>query len=254
MAIQAKADDTLVSSDIVGYNTVTLKKGWNMLAVNFQQLGETSSISVQELFPGTTEGLTGGAATTADQIQIYDATTGGYTTYFLFQSPLPIFAAKNGKWVDVGANVTDLSFSNGDVFWYLKRGESDVAINVSGQVSLQNNQEISIVNGWNMIGNAFPANFNPNALGTTYWQNSGAVAGAATTADQIQIYDNTVGGYTTYFLFSSPLPIFASKNWQWVDVGANVVAPTAEVMPVGKGAWYLHRGSGFTLTIPNPTK
>ena len=225
-----------------------------MFAVNFQQIGESTSISVQELFPGTTEGLTGGTIGTGDQIQIYDSSVGGYTTYFLFSSPLPVFASKNGKWVDVGANVTTLSFSNGDVFWYRKRGNSDVTINVSGQVSLQNAQEISIVNGWNMIGNAFPANFNPNSLGVSYWQNSGASAGTIGTGDQIQIFDTTSGGYTTYFLFNSPLPVFASKNWQWVDVGANVINPSAEIMPVGKGAWYRHRGAGFTLTIPNPTK
>ena len=225
-----------------------------MLAVNFQQIGETTSISVQDLFPGSTEGLTGGAAATADQIQVYDSSVGGYTTYFLFSSPLPIFASKNGKWVNAAQNITDLSFSNGDVFWYRKRGDSDVTINVSGQVSLQNAQEISIVNGWNMIGNAFPANFNPNSLGASYWQTSGAVAGAAATADQIQVFDTTSGGYTTYFLFNSPLPIFASKNWQWVNASQTVIDPSAEVMPVGKGAWYRHRGSGFTLTIPNPTK
>ena len=225
-----------------------------MLAVNFQQIGETASISVQDLFPGTTEGLTGGTITTGDQIQIYDSTTGDYTVYFLFNSPLPIFASKNGKWVDVSQNITTLSLSNGDVFWYLKRGESDVTINTSGQVSLQNAQEISIVNGWNMIGNAFPVNFNPNSLGTTYWQNSGASAGTITTGDQIQIFNTSTGDYTVYFLFNSPLPLFASKNWQWVDVTQTVVDSSAEVMSVGKGAWYLHRGSGFTLSIPNPTK
>ena len=39
------------SANIVGYNTVTLKPGWNMLAVNFKNVGNDDGISIQELLP-----------------------------------------------------------------------------------------------------------------------------------------------------------------------------------------------------------
>ena len=225
-----------------------------MIAVNFQNLGENAAINIQDLIPGTTEGLSAGTGSTGDQIQFYNSSTGDYTTYFLFLSPLPIFASKNYKWVDVTQNVATTNLANGTVFWYRKRSAGSVTINLSGGVSLQPVQNIDIINGWNMIGNAFPANFNPNSLGASYWENSGAAAGTGSTGDQIQIYNPSTGDYTTYFLFQSPLPIFASKNWQWVDVSQNVINPSAEVMPMGKGAWYRHRGSGFTLTIPSPVE
>ena len=223
-----------------------------MFAVNFQNVGESTSISIQDLFPGTTEGLSAGTGSTGDQIQIYDSVTGGYTTYYLFYSPMAIFASKNYKWVDTAANIATITFSNGSVFWYRKRGEGDVTITVSGAVSLEPSQNITIVPGWNMIANAFPANFNPNSLGTSYWEASGAAAGTGSTGDQIQIYDSTTGGYTTYYLFYSPMALFAAKNYKWVDASANVIDSSAELMSIGKGAWYRHRGSGFTLTIPTP--
>ena len=223
-----------------------------MLAVNFKQFGETSSISIQDLFPGETTGLTGGTGATGDNIQIYNPSTGSYTTYYLFYSPLPLFASKNYKWVDASANIATETFTNGSVFWYRKRGEGAVTVSVSGLVSLEAKQDITIVPGWNMIASAFPANWNPNSLGAEYWQNSGATGGTGATGDNLQIYNPSTGGYTTYYLFYSPLPLFASKNWQWVDASANVVSSTTEVMSVGKGAWYRHRGEGFTLTIPTP--
>ena len=223
-----------------------------MVAVNFQNLGENAAINIQDLIPGTTEGLASGTVGTGDNIQLYNPLTGDYTTYFLFYSPLPLFASKNYKWVDAAQNIATTNFANGTVFWYRKRSAGSVTVSLAGGVSLQPAQNIDIVSGWNMIGSAFPANFNPNSLGASYWENSGAAAGTVGTGDNLQIYNPATGDYTTYFLFQSPLPIFASKNWQWVDAGQNVINPSAEVMSIGKGAWYRHRGSGFTLTIPSP--
>jgi hypothetical protein len=79
----------LASANIVGYNTVTLKKGWNMLCVNFQGIAD-EGLDIQTLFLGTTEGFTAGGISAADQIQIYNQATADYTIYYLFDTPLTI--------------------------------------------------------------------------------------------------------------------------------------------------------------------
>lgn len=227
-----------------------------MFAVNFENISDTEGISIQDLIPGTTTGLQGGNATTGDEIQIYNPETGDYTKFYLqyVEFPIPL-KVNNYKWINVtGGSVATHKFKNGDTFWYHSRGATDVPVSISGGASLSDAQTISIVTGWNMIGSAFPANFNPNTLGTEYWQASGAFGGNATTGDELQIYNPAGGDYTKYYLQNVEFPIpLKVNNWKWIAVsGGQPVETGAEVLSVGKGAWYNHKGSGFTLTIPSP--
>ncbi len=244
---------SIESANIVGYNTVTIKAGqYNMFSVNFEDISDTEGIDIQSLIPGTTEGLKGGTLATGDQIQVYDAATGNYKVFYLqyVEFPVPL-KVNNWKWID-GSSPATYKFKNGDAFWYRSQGDVDVTVSLSGGVSLEASQTIDIIDGYNMIGSAFPANFNPNSLGTEYWQQSGATGGTLSTGDQIQIYDSSTGNYKVYYLqyveFPVPLKV---NNWKWID-GSSPVASDAEVISVGKGAWYKHSGSGFTLTIPSP--
>lgn len=250
----------LASANIVGYNNVTLKKGYNMMAVNFGNVSSGAGIALQDLIPGTGEGLTGAQSmVTADQIQVWDSTDGVYTYYYLYKTSLtiPALAAKNGKWVTQAGVVTDVTFKNGDVFWFKKQGEGDIDVTVSGAVSVLDKEAIEIKAGYNMIANPFPTAFNPNSLGTDFWSTSGAVgAQAMTTADQLQVYDSSAEAYNYYYLYYTSLsvPALKAKNWKWVTQAGAVVEDTAVVIPVGKGAWYKHQGEGFTFNISNPTK
>ena len=231
-----------------------------MLAVNFENVASSDGISIQDLGFTLESGLTGGTGAAAgDQIQVYDATAGEYTTYFLYNNTRQPNNAKNGKWcTSTGAEANSVTFKNGDSFWYLKRGEGDASVAISGAVSMSPNQEISIVKGYNMIGSAFPANFNPNDLGQDYWKSAieaGAVGGTGAAAgDQLQVYDAAAGEYTTYFLYNNTRQATNAKNGKWCTSTGTEITAGSEVLPVGKGAWYLHRGTGFTLTNTTPVK
>ena len=238
---------------MVGYNTVTIKAGkFNMFALNFENVANSEGISIQDLIPGTTAGLKAGNATTGDEIQVYDPLSGGYKKFYLQYVTFPPAAMVNNyKWMD-GSSPATYKFKNGDAFWYRSQGSEDVTVSFSGGVSLTESQTVNIVKGFNMIGSAFPANFNPNSLGADYWKNSGAVGGNATTGDEIQIFDPATGGYAKYYLQNVTFPPAATvNNWKWI-AGSSPLASDAEVMSIGKGAWYRHNGSGFTFTIPNP--
>ena len=234
-----------------------------MLAVNFEDVASTAGISIQDLGFTIASGMTGGAGSaTADMIQVYNAVNGTYTDYFLYNNPRQATNPKNGKWVTTenGFPVAEKSFKSGDSFWVCLRGDNDVIISISGSVSLESKQDISIVKGYNMIGSAFPASFNPNSLGQDYWKEAiaaGAVGGTGTaTADMIQVYDAATGKYTDYFLYNNARQASNAKNGKWVttETGFPAISDTAEVLPVGKGAWYCHRGEGFTLKVNSPIK
>lgn len=239
-----------VESGVVGYTTVELKPGFNMIAVNFEDLTDSEGISIQELFPGTTAGLTGGTLETGDKIMIYSE--GTYTTHYLYHTsvPIPALQANNGKWID-GTTPSTHKFRNGDAFWYNLVGTEPVSISIAGAVSVVAEQEINIVPGFNMLGGAFPTTFNPNSLGTEFWANSGATGGTLETGDKIMVYSE--GAYTTYYLYYSsvPVPALQANNWKWIK-GTAPVDVSEEVLAVGKGVWYNHNGEGFTLSLENP--
>ena len=249
-AAVALADVT--SANIVGYNTVTLKPGWNMLAVNFKNVANDNGIDINDLFPGKGKEDTvftpGAGEASADYVQVWDANEGKYTTYFLYKKAKGTSEA-NYWWTDANAAVTSKSFKNGDAFWFYKRGDKDVTANISGEVYLDTVKEVAIKPGWNMIGSFFPAGWklNDEYYTPSYWENSGAVPGAGeASADYIQVWDATTSKYTTYFLYKKAKGT-SDANYTWTD--ANAATFKGDVLTAGKGAWYYHRGKGFNLEI-----
>ena len=92
---------------------------------------------------------------------------------------------------------------------------------------------------------------NDDATGYTqeFWQNSGAIAASGVNdADNIQVFDAASQVYTTYYLFYTTKTSSAmlARKYRW-NTGST--APTGSIMAPGQGAWYLHRGEGFTLPI-----
>ena len=231
-----------------------------MLAVNFKNVSDTNGIAIDDLFPGGGKADTAFTAASAsdasDYIQVWDNSNGKYTTYFLY---IPAKASKiptdpnSYWWCDANGDRANKKFVNGEAMWFYKRGTDTVTATVSGEVELSAVKEIAIGEGWNMIGSYFPAGWslNDNGYDKDFWKSCGAVPGSASdTSDYIQVWDNTQSKYSTYFLY---IPAKASKidtdpnSYKWCD--ANGDPATTSIMSVGKGAWYYHRGSGYTLEI-----
>ena len=260
-ACAAMADGEIASANVVGYNTVTIYPGWNMFSVNFKDPSNVNGIAVQDLFPGEAMAAkgaaTGNSATTADSIQVYDSANATYSDiYVLYYTTKGSNTSRNYKWVKSNA-VSDARFINGQTFWYKSLSADSFEVAISGEVDLTAEKGVTINPGWNMLGNPFAANFNPNALGTEYWKNQIDAGGAkggnsATTADSIQIYDSSVGSYSDiYVLYYTTKGTNTSRNYKWVK-GTTVPDGSADFLAPGKGSWYKCLGNGFTLTIPRP--
>ena len=261
-ACAAMADGEIASANVVGYNTIPIRPGWNMFSVSFKDPSNENGIALQDLFPGEAMAAkgakAGGGATTADSIQVYDAVQSKYSdTYILYYTSKGSNTSRNYKWLK-GSTVSDeVRFTNGQAFWYKSLATEPFTTTVSGEVDLSSSKTVTILPGWNMIGHPYAGNFNPNALGTEYWKakidaGEAKAGGGATTADSIQIYDASAGKYSdTYVLYYTSKGTNTTRNYKWIK-GSTVPDGSAEFLSVGKGTWYKCLGDGFTLTIPRP--
>lgn len=249
----------VASQNVVGYQTITLKPGWNMFSINFAKVGSTEGMTLDEIFPGTVDGqprpgFTFAAASgSADYVKVWDAETQAYTeNYYLF---LRGSSANNYKWMKNVSTPASLKIKSGSGFWFFLRGENDVTIQVAGEVEYGAvGPSIEIKPGWNMIGAPYAGALDLNRLGTAYWKDlvdQGLVtaASAAGSADYVKIWNPATQGYdTNYYLF---LRGSSANNYKWMQ---NLTTPAPNsIADMGKGLWYYHRGDkSFTLQFAYP--
>ena len=241
-----------------------------MFALNFKQVGATDGIDIQELFKGTGDLATtpfcaSNSVAVADNILVWTNDGNGdgkYATYYLYDTTQTktSFTSKRGYWVTESNAMASKKFKNGDAIWFLRRGASTVNLQTSGEVELCAVSNVTIQTGYNMIGSFFPDGWklNDGYYSPEYWKASGAVySNSVAVADNVMVWTNDGNGdgkYATYYLYDTTQTKaqFTVKRYHWVNESSAIVSNA--VMTTGKGAWYLHRGTGFTLEIKNQFK
>ncbi len=225
------------SANIVGYNTITLKPGFNMIGVQFQVVGGTaaSDIAVDD-FISKANLTAGGDYASGDNIYVFR--NGDYLPmYYLWDN------GSGGKeWYDVSDNPTD-PLKNGDAMWYYSRAGADVTAVVAGQIG-SGNTTVSIKAGaFNMLCNPFPVTINIDNMAN--WASiTGAVAGGDyASGDNVYVFAN--GDYLPmYYLWDN-----GSGGKEWYDVSDNATVAFAP----GQGFWYYSRAvSDFSITFTKP--
>ena len=121
------ASASIVSSSIVGYNTIEITREYTLLTVSFDAVNG-SALSIQEAFPYVTGMTKGLSSSSADNIQIM-TDDGDYEIYFLSDGRYGK-GGKNyneeldGKWSLAGENTaTTAKFPVGKGAFYLSRSE-----------------------------------------------------------------------------------------------------------------------------------
>ena len=247
----------VVSSNIVGYQKITLQPGFNLIGANFAAVGTGADIPLGEVFGGTdvANATAGGTMLEGDLIQIFDAADQGYSTeYYFFTANGAYGAEYDNKWYDVlneDEPTTDaIPRSEATGFWYNSRANAPIVLTTAGEVST-NSVTITIQPGFNCIVYPFPADFDFTKLD---WKTAGAVAGGTMLeGDLIQIFDAVDQGYSQeYYFFTANGAYGAEYDDKWYDV-LNEDDPTTDKIPAGVGFWYQHRGNtSFTITLPSP--
>jgi hypothetical protein len=229
------------SVNVVGYQTVTLKQGFNMLACNFDGVSGADGMTLDDLVPGTTPGLTGsGTAPNADNILVFDAATQNYTIYYLYYATKGT-TTYNNKWVLNSVTPAGVTLKSGDAFWINVKNTTDLPATFVGQVPAEAAKTLTLKQGFNMIGGIFSADWDPNSLGTTFWAANGTGSGTAPNADNILVFDAATQNYTIYYLYYATKGTTTYNN-QWV---LNSVTPApANFVKMGVGVWYSKKAAG----------
>jgi len=249
----------VTSLNVVGYCTVSLTNGYNMLAVNLGPVGNPNgTIDINTLLPTgqvavVAAGLTGKTTPSgADGVRVWNVTSGAFSNYFLFKHVLTS-NTKNYKWCyDDGSAypVATCTFSTGDGFWFNLVGTNKTTIQIAGQVPNDVSKTKTLVQGYNMIGAGFSADWSLNAIGTNYWSNS-AFTGKTTPsgADGVRIWYTSSQTFSNYFLFKHVLTS-NTKNYKWCYDNGSTYPVMTDVIPMQSAVWFVKAAAGTCSFVP----
>jgi hypothetical protein len=238
----------VTSGNIVGYNTATLKIGFNQVGLSFDKVAG-GSMDLQEVIPGTTAGLKkGGGAGTADNIQIWNLGAGKYDVYYLNNGSTKGLASLANKWVKSGTNVAaSVAITPATGFFYVNNNTSNEVVQIAGQVVGTDPQTLTVPAGFNMIASPFTSdwwlnNDGPGGKVIVNWATSSArKGGGAGTADNIQVWNLDAGKYDVYYLNNGSTKGLASLANKWVKSGTNVAASVK--ISLNQGMFYVNNSS-----------
>ena len=248
LVASAAAFADAVTSSVVGYQTLTINPGFNMIALNFQPLNGTEEIAISNLVTDTSALVAGNAAASADQIQVWDGSKFDVYFYRANKTTTPKWT-KGPGWVKSSdsANLTGDTIARGQGVWFARPATAEAGtITVSGAVNAApKTHDISA--GFNMISSAFPTDLVLNG-GTINWAECGAVAGnAAASADQIQVWDGEKFDVYFYRANKTTTPKWTKgPGWVKSSDSANL---TTDTIPAGKGFWYARPSSSAAGTL-----
>lgn len=235
----------VVSSNVVGYQKLTLKPGYNMIPNNFVTIGEDEEMfGINEMFDGDENATATRSTDTADRIDLWDASTQMYVSYFRMTN-----RQGTSKWwgrFDSTGTPTDDSFAQfGDGAFYLNQADSDLELTISGQVK-STSTDITFAPGYSILCNPYPMDIAMND-GVIDWSN--AVASRTTdTADRIDLWDASTQMYVSYFRMTNRQG--TSKWWGRYD---STGTATADVISSNQSFFYFSQANeSWTATIPSP--
>ena len=240
------------SANVVGYNTDTITaKKFNMVSVPFEGT-DGKGFKLNQCLSGVD--LVGtDSPYTADQVQLWDATTGTYDNWYYYEAG----DEWTGWWDAITAtklfeDVYPDGLPSGSAFWYKSAASAtkNGALTVSGQVFDGASVDFEILPGkFNMVANAYPVTLKLNDATQVDWKNSHGTD-SPYTADQIQIWDPTTGTYDNWYYYN------VGDEWTgwWDAITATKLFEDVYTtgLPVGKPFWYKAAatgGSAFDITF-----
>ena len=223
----------VVSSNIVGYQKVTLQPGFNFVAPQFTAVGG-GAIDLQSIkLDVADEDATGG-----DSIQILDDGGSTVETYFWFPKDWTA-SGENSGWVDGSTgDPVDMTLDSG--LSVLLDSASDATVTIAGEVS-PNAAEVVTVAGFNFVGNASPVVIDIQDIQIDVDDAD------ATGGDSIQILDDGGSTIETFFWFPAEWTASGTKSG-WVDGSTGDLAEV-DLAP-GQGFLLDIATDGTTVTIP----
>ena len=237
----------VVSSNIVGYEKLTIYPTWTMIANSFVEVGKDSVAEMNKMFDSAETTIAGGEnESMSDNLQVWTGST--YTTYYF--GNWGTGDEYDNQWYEFGndAEPTLDEIPAGNGAWFKNYTGSQKQVTISGQVGT-NDVQVTVGATWTMLAYPYPADLPLN--GVVDWASAGVTGGEnESMSDNIQLWVGTT--YKTYYF----------GNWgtgdeyddKWYEFG-NDAEPTQDVIPAGTAVWYKNfSGTPFTITFQSPIK
>ena len=150
LGAQASWAADVVSSNIVGYNKVTLTSGYNMLGANWKLVGGQSPAMAQVMDASDLPAMDLDSLSFNAQLLCWDGA--GYAFYG-WSGEVGDEDLDN-QWLDDQYEIADIPAANGTGFW-IDTSESATVI-FSGEVPAEDAVTVNVSAGYNLIANPFP--------------------------------------------------------------------------------------------------
>jgi len=224
----------VVSSNIVGYEKITITPGLNMIGNQFLSVGGTAFQNINQMFKESDDFVAGASDSEADSILTWNGSS--YNNIYYYDD----FDYSWYNTDDLSASTTDI-VTMGQGVWFKHQGNTSVTTTLAGEVPTNNVFEVTITPGLNFIANPYPMAICPNG---EYFSVEGIVAGASDSeADSILTWNGS--SYNNIYYYDD-----WDNNWYNTDDLSNAVSDT--ILKPAMGFWYKHQGTGATLTFKKP--
>ena len=246
------------SANIVGYSTLTINKGYSILALNFEKTG-SGELSIQDAFPFSAGMTKSNAAYAADTLMVMKD-DGTYDTYFMCNgyNGKGAVSGGDGKWVNAKETVvSSATIKSGKAFWYVSKAFDDdptstpYTVTVAGQVLEAPTDSKDIFVGYMLIGNPYPCNvpLNDGVVIT-----KGMTKGNAAYAGDTLMIMKDDGNYDTYFMCNgyNGKGAVTGGDGKWVNVKETVVS--TDSFPANRAGWFVSATANATVQFVNPLK
>ncbi len=215
----------LAASIVAGGSSYRVRPHWTLASV----FGATNQ-----------NGLSGGDATSADQIQLFRA--GGYVIYY-YQT-----AGLGGTgWRQAGAPFVDASATviyPNDGIVVVRKQNAPVSLVIQGAVKT-GQTSIPVTSGFTLLGNVYAAAMTlGNSNLYTGDSATGLAGGDSTSADQVMFWNGTTG-FNIYYYQTSGL-----GGTGWRQSGAPFVNASDTSIPVGAALFVKRNGAPFKWVAP----
>ena len=208
------------------------------------------AFTISDLFETIPTALTGaGSQSSADEVQILDASTGEYSSFWYKSAGLGVTGWQTTK--STATPPAEYALFPTDGILILRKQEADTSVVVTGSVKLSDTLTEIEGNGYNLLSPLVPVEQITPA-------NSGLYTGLATTgltaagsqasADEILIYDPTSKSYISFWYKNTGL---GETGWQVAGETTTILDPANYAFPKGSAIFvYRKAAQGFTWTMP----
>ena len=220
-------------SNRTGIFHIVLLPGWNLVSapILVQQTGLDAVLGAQ---------LHGSdSPSTADRVFAWDAASQTYASAWFCDAP-DWGSDYHHHWLS-GYSQTTLTLGPDIGVWIQNRTAGVEIVVVAGPIASEDRQ-ITLVEGWQLIGNAFPAGRGLDAL-----QIPAHGSDDPSTADRIFTWDPATQSY-------QPSAWFCNQDWgeEYQNHWLTGYSQTALQLLPGQALWYQHRDTGIEWPYPRP--